>query len=156
MNTTSTKHAAISTVPHARRPVVRALSVVGAMLAIEAVMIGLAVGWVAYYSYVVDPGHSVGHYEAYAQRASPRVALIVSMPVFALLGLICSRRAKDAGARFALHATYLVIAIDLAMVALVAGAEAGAWGICVVAVTLKLAGVLVGNRFGTHQARALV
>lgn len=51
-------------------------------LAAEAILIAAAFGWVAIYSHLLNPGHSLTYYQEYAQSASPWVSLIIGVPVF--------------------------------------------------------------------------
>lgn len=60
------------------------MAIVG-FLAAEVAMIAAAFGWVAIYSYLINPGHSNDFYEDYAQRNIPYLALWVSLPVFFFL-----------------------------------------------------------------------
>jgi hypothetical protein len=130
-----------------------ALRVAGAVLLMEAVMIALAFGWVAFVSYGLDPGRDPAYYEAYAQRSSPVVALVAGAPVFGAFGWLCARRAGERGARFARTTTIALVALDAAFFAL-AGASAGMWGVLAAAATLKLGGVVLGGRLGARAAPA--
>jgi hypothetical protein len=62
---------------------------------VEAILIAAAVGWVAFYSYALHPGESATFYEAYAQDASPIVALIAGMPLYFLTGRLFRRILSD-------------------------------------------------------------
>jgi hypothetical protein len=48
----------------------RVWRVAGAWLAFEAVLVGLTVAWIAFYSYAIDAGHEPGFYQDYARRVS--------------------------------------------------------------------------------------
>jgi len=64
-------------------------------IGVEAILIAAAVGWVAVYSYGLHPGESAAYYEAYAQDASPIVALVVGIPLFFLTGRLFRRMISD-------------------------------------------------------------
>lgn len=141
--------------PSSRRPwPLRVLAILGAWLVLEVVMVGLAVGWVAIYSHLIAPGHAVGHYEAYAQRVTPWVALSLSAPVFGAFGFLCARRRGRSGAAFALTVTWVLLAIDAAFIGMMAGTAADAWFVFAAAGVLKLGGVLLGGRLGTRAGNA--
>ncbi len=65
--------------------------VAGALL-LHVVMIALAVAWVAFYSYALEPGHGQAFYEAYAGRSSPIVSPVAGGPVFYLVAWRLARR----------------------------------------------------------------
>ena len=130
------------------------LRVAGAWLALEVVLVGLAFGWVAVYSYAIDPGHEAAFYQDYAQRVSPLVAVIISAPVFGAFGLLAARRGGRPGARFALTTTIVFLVLDFALVALVPERPDGIWLIWITAATLKLSAVVLGGRYGAPAAGA--
>jgi hypothetical protein len=132
----------------------RAIRVLGAWLALEVVLVLLTFGWVAIYSHVLAPGHAPAHYEDYARRASPVVALVISAPVFGAFGFSCGRRRGKVGGEFARATTALFLVIDAALVASVAGASGGVWIVWSAAGALKVAGVVFGGRIGARAADA--
>src|SRR5688572_1026239 len=80
-------------------------------LILEVVMIAAAVGWVAIYSHLLRPGEAFEHYQAYAGRASPVVALVVGLPLFFLVG----RRFRSTLGADALPTAVALVAIWLAV-----------------------------------------
>jgi hypothetical protein len=62
----------------------------------EVVLIAAAFAWVAVYSYFINTGHPNEFYEAYAQRSSPWVSLVVGIPVFFLVGRWVARKSPGA------------------------------------------------------------
>ena len=61
-------------------------------------MVGAAYLWVFGYSVAINPGGDGAYYEAYAQRASPVVAVVTAFPVFYLMGrAICRQTAHPLG-----------------------------------------------------------
>jgi hypothetical protein len=53
----------------------------GALIA-EIAQIAAAFGWVAIYSYLINPGQPMSTYEAHAQASGPWVSLIAGAPIF--------------------------------------------------------------------------
>ena len=49
---------------------------IGGMLVAEIGQIAATFGWVAIYSYLINPGHPAATYEAYAQGAGPWVSIV--------------------------------------------------------------------------------
>ena len=81
---------------------------IGAALLLFAIMIALAVAWVAFYSYVVEPGHDRAFYDAHAQVSSPIVSVVAGGPVFYLVASWLARLGRKRAAWIAL-ALYLLI-----------------------------------------------
>lgn len=84
-----------------------------AVLAAEAMMIAATIAWVAFYSYVIDTGHPAAHYEQYAQRAGPFVALILGLPAF----YIVCRKITGRGIAKALAVFAVYCALEIPMLA---------------------------------------
>jgi hypothetical protein len=55
---------------------------IAGLLASEASLIAAAFAWVAIYSYFLNPGHTAGFYEQYAQATTPYLALLLGIPAF--------------------------------------------------------------------------
>ena len=53
----------------------------GALLA-EIAQIAAAFGWVAIYSYLINPGQPMATYQAHAQASGPWVSILAGAPVF--------------------------------------------------------------------------
>lgn len=53
----------------------------GALVA-EIAQIAAAFGWVAIYSYLINPGQPFATYQAYAQASGPWVSIIAGVPIF--------------------------------------------------------------------------
>lgn len=92
---------------------------VGGLLAVEVAMIAAAFAWVAIYSYLIEPGHPAAFYEAYAQTASPYVALTLSIPFFFLMGRWMAARLGPDGwpTVMVLFGFYCLIEIPIMLVA---------------------------------------
>lgn len=77
----------------------------GALIA-EITQIAAAVGWVAIYSYLVNPGQPMATYEAHAQASGPWVSILAGAPIFyAASRWIASSRPNA----LALFAIFLVV-----------------------------------------------
>ena len=53
----------------------------GALIA-EITQIAAAFGWVAVYSYLINPGQPMATYEAHAQASGPWVSILAGAPIF--------------------------------------------------------------------------
>jgi Na+-driven multidrug efflux pump len=125
-----------------------AVRVVLGMIALEVVMIGLAVLWVAIYSHLLAPGLTADEYGEYAKHSSPMVALVAGPPVFYAAGLVAARRGGARAARLALASTISYVALDVLLVALLGEGRAFAWLVLGIAVPTKLVAVVLGGRHG--------
>lgn len=117
--------------------------IVGALL-LHIVMIALAIAWVAFYSYVLNPGHDGAFYETYAGRSSPVVSLIAGGPVFYLAAALLTRRRGSARPAWIAAALYLLT--DLAVFAAVGGIASTVALAFLGGALLKLAGTALGAR----------
>lgn len=87
----------------------------GAAILLHLILIALAIAWVAFYSYVVEPGHDPAFYEAHAAVSSPIVSVAAGGPVFYL---VASRLARRFGTgRPAWIAAAFYLAADLLLIA---------------------------------------
>jgi hypothetical protein len=73
----------------------------GALIA-EIATIAAAFGWVAIYSYVIDPGQPVATYQAHAQASGPWVSLFAGAPIFYAASRWIARSQPTALALFAI------------------------------------------------------
>jgi hypothetical protein len=81
----------------------------GALIA-EIAQIAAAVGWVAVYSHVIDPGQPFATYEAHAQASGPWVSILAGAPIFYAASRWIARSQPTALALFAIF-----LAIDGAL-----------------------------------------
>ena len=72
----------------------------GALLA-QIAQIAAAVGWVAIYSYLIDPGQPVATYQAHAQVSGPWVSILAGGPIFYAASRWIARSRFTARALFA-------------------------------------------------------
>lgn len=75
----------------------------GALIA-QIAQIAVAVGWVAIYSYVIDPGQPMPTYHAHAQASGPWVSLFAGAPIFYAASRWIARSLPTALALFAIFA----------------------------------------------------
>lgn len=92
------------------------LRIVSVTAATEVAMIGLAYGWVAVYSNLIQPGGTLADYQEYAQRASPIVSLVAGPLVFGALGFLLASRMKEAGERELRWIVGLYLGLDILIV----------------------------------------
>jgi hypothetical protein len=81
----------------------------GALIA-QIAQIAAAFGWVAIYSYVINPGQPFATYQAHAQASGPWVSILAGAPIFYAASRWIARSRPTA---LALFAIFLVI--DAAM-----------------------------------------
>ena len=81
---------------------------IGATFLLFVIMIALAIAWVAFYSYAVEPGHERAFYEAHAGVSSPIVSVLAGGPVFYMVASWLSRRRGDGRAAWIAAAFYLL------------------------------------------------
>ncbi len=121
------------------------LAIIFAFIVTEAVMIASAFAWVFIYSITIETGGDQAFYEAYAQDASPVVAVIMAFPMFYAMGYFMRRY----GAR-ARQAAIAVLAANLVLDAVVVSTMAVDLSynliMSVVAAALKTAGTWYGSR----------
>ena len=77
----------------------------GALIA-EIAQIAAAFGWVAIYSYLINPGQPIATYEAHAQASGPWVSILAGAPIFYAASRWIARSQPTA---LALFAIFLVI-----------------------------------------------
>lgn len=75
-------------------------AIAGALIA-EITQIAAAFGWVAIYSYLINPGQPMSTYEAYAQVSSPWVSILAGAPIFYAASRWIARSRPTALALFA-------------------------------------------------------
>jgi len=73
----------------------------GALIA-EIAQIAAAFGWVAIYSYLIDPGQPIATYEAHAQASGPWVSILAGAPIFYAASRWIARSRPTALALFAI------------------------------------------------------
>lgn len=128
-------------------------AVLGAVLG-EVLQVAATFGWVAIYSYLINPGHPAETYQRYAQAAGPYVSIVAGAPVFYLVSRWVARSVPTAVALFAvflvLDGVLLIVGVDRWTAALLVQAAAS--------YLTKLAACYLGGRHAESQpvARAPV
>lgn len=64
----------------------RMSQILGATLLVLAINVAVSVVWVAFYAYVINPGHEAEFYQAYAQVAAPYSSILAGFPLVYLFG----------------------------------------------------------------------
>ena len=93
---------------------IRFASVLAAALLAEVLLVASAFAWVAFYSHVLNTGHDVAFYRAYAQVSSPFVSLTLGLPVFYI---VCRFIARGPANAMAVFAVYCAIEIPILVLA---------------------------------------
>lgn len=114
-------------------------------LGVMIVNVLISILYVAFYSFVIDPGHDEAYYQAYAQAAAPYSSIIAGIPLMFLAGRwIGSKFPKGNSVKAALLVWLVYFLIDLAIVAAV-GALAQIALIFIISFTTKLAAAYLGG-----------
>jgi hypothetical protein len=119
----------------------------GALVA-EVLQVAAAFGWVAFYSYVIDPGQPIGVYEAHARRSGPLVSIVAGFPIFYAASRWLARSVPTGSAMFGVF-----LLVDAAILIMTPppseGMPLGAIG---VSYATKLVACLLGGRHGIRRA----
>lgn len=127
----------------------RWLPVVGLGILVRAILILVSFVWVAFYSHVLNPGQAYAQYQAWAAHVSPWIGIAGGIP---LVYLFCRKLARTRPAiPTALVMFATCAALDLLMVMLTSGADAGA---CALGLLTTLASGLLGARAGRSRVVA--
>ncbi len=113
---------------------------------LEVALIGAAFGWVAIYSYLIEPGRDRAAYEAYAQVASPIVSIVAGVPVFWGAGRILRGRLQRDASRTALLLGGVYLAVDGLMVLTMAGGQRYILAVAAVGYLTKIGALYLGVR----------
>lgn len=84
-------------------------AVIGAIVA-EVAQVAAAFGWVAIYSYLINPGQSMAVYHAHAISSGPWVSIIAGFPIF-----YAASRWIAQGVSTALALWAIFLAVDIAL-----------------------------------------
>jgi hypothetical protein len=127
-----------------------ARAVVGAFVA-EIAQVAAAFGWVAIYSYFINPGQAIETYRAYAQVSGPWVSIIAGAPIFLAASYWIARSLPTARALFAVF-----LCVDLAILIVATDpATPIPWGLAVVSYTTKLAMCVLGGRLADRRRETI-
>jgi hypothetical protein len=122
---------------------------IGGALAAEAGQIVATVLWVAFYSYVINPGQPVAAYQAHAQAAGPWVSITAGFVIFYAASRWIARSTSTALALFGVF----VIVDELLLI--VGGAERSLvyMAFAGTSYVTKLAACYLGGRDGASATR---
>ncbi len=112
-------------------------AVIGAIIA-EAVLIGSAFGWVAIYSYAINPGQPLAVYEQHALASGPWVSITMGVPIFYAAGRWIAKTVPTA-----LALCGIVLVFDASVLAL-----NGLAGLPIALVAVSYATKLIASRLG--------
>jgi putative membrane protein (TIGR04086 family) len=117
------------------------------LFAIAAMALNVAAAflWVWFYSFAIAPGHDEAFYQAYAQRAAPISSLVAGAPILLAAGWLSARRFPERALLAGALVGILYAAIDLAILASVAG-TVPMW-IIITSVVSKIGASALGGLF---------
>jgi hypothetical protein len=113
---------------------------------VEAILIAVAVGWVAFYSYALHPGESATFYQAYAQDASPIVAVIAGIPVLFLTGRLFRRMLLDRAQATTLALVGISIVVTIALLIAMKESRIHHWALALLSGLAQLSAGWLGSR----------
>ncbi len=99
---------------------IRWVAALGGAVAAEVAQIVAAFVWVAFYSYVLNPGQSMAVYEQHAQSSGPWVSIIAGFPIFYLASRWIAKSVPTALALFGIF-----LAIDVSLLVMMVGQYSG-------------------------------
>jgi len=79
--------------------------IIPAAIAVLVINVGIHILYMVAYSYVINPGQDVPHYQAHARMSAPYSSIVVGMP---LMFLVCRWVGGRFAARFRLTAALLI------------------------------------------------
>ena len=118
---------------------------VGGFLVTEIVMVACAFLWVFIYSTLINTGGDQAFYEAYAQVASPVVAVIVAGPIFFAMGRVFTSLG-DRARTIAMVVVVANLAVDFPLVIFSADELGYSLTMSVFSAAGKIIGAWVGSR----------
>ncbi len=131
-------------------PIKQALIIIAAYLVAETFLVACAYLWVFIYSMLIYSGGDSAYYEAYAQVASPVVAVALAGPVFFAIGRAMRRRWSDQAQKLAIGAGVVNFVVSVPLVVTTVVDDLVYNLLMVVLATLAmLAGAYVGTRSET-------
>jgi len=129
-----------------------ALKAVGIALALMALNVAVAFGAVAFYSFVIEPGHDAAFYQAAALTIAPWSSVIAGAGLFfAAMYWLAWRRSGRNGYMFAGAVAAIYTAVDLSIVA-TEGMPALLAPVVALSVAAKFTAALLGAWLARPQA----
>lgn len=127
------------------------LKLIGATLIYLVVNVGASFLYVAFYSYVINPGHPAEFYQEYAQVASPYSSIFAGMPIMFFMCWRLSRKWKpDFGRNSVLVIWVTYVIIDLTVLS-VSGMMGRLAILSSISLFTKLIAALWGAKIGSAQ-----
>lgn len=130
---------------------VRLVSLIGVALLVMVLNIAMSVLYMVVYSYLVNPGHPKGYYEAHIKAAAPYCSIFAGLPLMFFAGLWVAGWGGSQGhlgtkAALVIWLAYAII--DLGVL-LAAGMTAKIAILCAVSLLTKLAAAYAGAHVRT-------
>jgi hypothetical protein len=126
------------------------LTAILAAVFLMALGVAMTFGWVAIYSHVIDPGHPVEVYQAYADRNAPWISVYASPPLWFIAGWLIGRgREPSRAIDTAFGAGFVYAVLDIAII----GAMGAFWpliGIILISITTKTLAAAAGAWLRAH------
>jgi hypothetical protein len=113
------------------------LTAIIAAVILMALGVAMTFGWVAIYSHVIDPGHPVEVYQAYANKYAPWISVYASPPLWFIAGwLIARNREPGRAVETAFKTGFVYAVLDMSIIAAM-GALTPLIGIVIISITSK-------------------
>lgn len=120
------------------------VAMIGAVIA-EVALIASSFGWVAIYSYLINPGQPLATYQQHAIASGPWVSIVMGMPIFYAAGRWIAKTIPTAWALCG-----IVIAFDASVLAI-----SGTAGLPIAFLAASYITKLLASRLGgTHGANS--
>jgi hypothetical protein len=128
------------------------LWIIPAAIAVMIINVAIHILYMVVYSYVINPGHDVAHYQAHAQVSAPYSSIVVGMP---LMFLACRWIGRKFAAGFAVTAALLVwlvyFLIDLTVVLFAAELSSTLALVVTISIVTKFAAAYLGGLAARKQ-----
>lgn len=124
-------------------------AIVGAVLA-EAAQIAAAFGWVAFYSYALNPGQAIEVYQQHAQDSGPWVSIVAGFFIFYAVSRWIARSVATA---LALFVVFVLIDVTL-LVLMGATLSIELLAMTIASFSTKLAACYLGGHHAAQRAPA--
>jgi hypothetical protein len=115
-----------------------------AAVILMALGVAMTFGWVAIYSHVIDPGHPIEVYQAYADKHAPWISVYASPPLWCVAGwLIARNRNPGRAVDTAFKVGFVYAVLDISIIAAM-GALWPLIGIIIISITTKTLAAVAG------------
>jgi len=128
------------------------LKLVGAALLFLVVNVGVSILWVAFYAYVINPGHPDEFYQEYAMFVAPYSSILAGMPLmFIMCWWLSSHWGPDLAFKSVLGIWIIYVIIDLSVL-VAAGMTSRLAILSAISLVTKLLAALLGAKIGSQGA----